>query len=158
MTKSLNGSSFLCLNNIKVMKAILWAILLMKWLMNFLPNFLKVLIDFGLSDENQDLVAFLSVVGKALHIITSLALLIDILFRNISRSSIGPIVLSYDSMVERLNHCGGVASSNSCVKGEVPNNSILASMSSHFLSMLASSRSLISLSLRLLASSLPYSF
>ena len=63
--------------------------LLMKWLTNFSPKSLKVEMDLGGREENQDLATFFGVVGKALHRMASSAHWINMLVRNISRWSMG---------------------------------------------------------------------
>ena len=89
--------------------------------MNFSSNSLKASIDFGFNEKNQDLAVFLSVVGKALHVIASFAPFIDMFVRNILMWSIGLIVLLYDKIVGSLKPCGGVMASTSCMKGGLPN-------------------------------------
>ena len=117
---SLSGSSCLCRIDISVMNVFLWAMLLMKWLTNFSPKSLKVLIDLGGNEENQDLAAFFRVAGKALHMMASPAPCMDMLVQNISKWSMGSAVLSYDSMLGRLKHLCKMDSSTLCVNGEFP--------------------------------------
>ena len=80
--------------DISVMDVFLWAMLLMKWLTNFSLKSLKVLMDLGGNEENQDLAAFFRVVKKALHMIASLTPWTDMLVRNISRWSKGSAIPS----------------------------------------------------------------
>ena len=136
----------------------------MKWLTNFSPKSLKVLMDLGGNEENQDLTAFFKVVGKALHIMALSAPCMDMLVWNISRWSMGWAIPSYDSIVGSLKPLGGTVSSTSWVKRELPSvskftyappivtyfsiASILAYMSSHFLSFFTSSLCLVSISLK----------
>ena len=82
-------------------------------------------IDLGDSEENQDLAAFFRVAGKALHMIASPALYPYMLVRNISRWSMGSVVLSYDSIVGSLKPLGSTDLSTSCVNGELPSISKL---------------------------------
>ena len=136
----------------------------MKWLMNFSPNFLNMLIDLGSNDVKQDLATFYRVARKTLYVMASSALWIDMLVRNISRWSMGSTVLVYDSMVGSLKPFGGMDLSKFYVNGKLLSvckltytpsvvtcfsiTSILDCMSSHFFSILASSLCLLSMSLR----------
>ena len=73
----------------------------------------QVLEDVGGNKENQDLSALFRVLGKALNMITSTTPCMDMLVRNISKWSMGSVVLSYDSMVGSLKPLDGMASSTS---------------------------------------------
>ena len=153
-----------------VIEVFLWAMLLMKWLTNFSPNSLKVPIDLGGNEENQDLATFFGVAWKALHIIALSVPWIDMLVQNIFRW-LRSVVQSYDSMVGSLKAFGGMDSSTFCVNGELPSISkfkyallivirfsivsIFACISSHCLSILMCSLCLLILSLSSLLLSLP---
>ena len=121
---SLSGSSDL-FDRHKCDEGLLWAMLLIKWLTNFSPKFLKTPIDLGGSEENQDFAAFFRVAVKALHMMASSTPCMDMLVWNISRWLMGSVVPSYDSMVESLKPLSGMDSSTSSVNGEFPSISKL---------------------------------
>ena len=147
------------------MDVFLWAMLLTKWLTNFSHKSLKVQMDLGGNEENQDLAAFFKVVGKSLHRMASPAPWMDMLVRNISRWSMGSALSLHTFMVGSLKPSSGMALLISWVNGELPNiskltysplivtcfsiASILAYMSAHFLSIFVISFCLVNLFLRL---------